>query len=49
MIFNVYKKEIRDTLRDRRTIIMMIVIPTLVFPIIMNAYMKISDKFAADT
>lgn len=49
MIFNVYKKEIKDTLRDRRTIIMMIVIPTLVFPVIMNVYMKISDKFAADT
>ncbi len=49
MIFNVYKKEIKDTLRDRRTIIMMIVIPTLVFPIIMNVYLKISDKFAADT
>ena len=49
MIFNIYKKEIKDTLRDRRTIIMMIVIPTLVFPIIMNVYLKISDKFAADT
>src|SRR6218665_3911343 len=49
MIFNVYKKEIKDTLRDRRTVIMMIVIPTLVFPVIMNVYMKISDKFAAET
>jgi len=49
MIFNVYKKEIKDTLRDRRTVIMMIVIPTLVFPIIMNVYMKISEKFAAET
>jgi sodium transport system permease protein len=49
MIFTVYKKEIKDTLRDRRTVIMMIVIPTLVFPIIMNVYMKISDKFAAET
>ncbi len=49
MIFNIYKKEIKDTLRDRRTIIMMVVIPTLVFPVIMNVYMKISDKFAAET
>lgn len=49
MIFNVYKKEIKDTLRDRRTVIMMIVIPTLVFPLIMNVYMMISKKFEQDT
>lgn len=49
MIFNVYKKEIKDTLRDRRTVIMMVVIPTLVFPVIMNIYLKISQKFAEDT
>lgn len=31
-IFTVYRKELRDLLRDRRTIISMIVIPTLVMP-----------------
>ncbi|AEA44584.1 ABC transporter permease [Fluviicola taffensis] len=45
MIFTVFKKELRDTLRDRRTIMMMIVIPTLVFPIIMSVFMSISDSF----
>ena len=32
MIFTIFKKELKDTLRDRRTIIMMLVIPTLIFP-----------------
>jgi len=49
MIFSVYKKEIKDTLRDRRTVIMMVVIPTLIFPIIMNVYMKISSSFQKET
>ncbi len=45
MIFTVFKKELRDTLRDRRTVMMMIVIPTLVFPIIMSVFMSISASF----
>jgi sodium transport system permease protein len=45
MIFTVFKKELRDTLRDRRTVMMMIVIPTLVFPLIMSVFMSVSDKF----
>ncbi len=45
MIFTVFKKELRDTLRDRRTVMMMIVIPTLVFPIIMSIFMTISASF----
>lgn len=45
MIFTVFKKELRDTLRDRRTVMMMIVIPTLVFPIIMSIFMSISASF----
>lgn len=45
MIFTVFKKELRDTLRDRRTIMMMIVIPTLVFPLIMSVFMSVSESF----
>ncbi|WP_294680309.1 ABC transporter permease [uncultured Fluviicola sp.] len=45
MIFTVFKKELRDTLRDRRTVMMMIVIPTLVFPMIMSVFMSVSESF----
>lgn len=34
MIFTIFKKELKETLRDRRTLIVMIVIPVLLFPII---------------
>lgn len=46
MIFTVFKKEFIDTLRDRRTIIMMIVIPILIFPLIMTVVMKASTSFS---
>jgi len=42
--FIIFKKEITDTLRDRRTIIMMIVIPLLVFPLIMNLVVRIGSS-----
>ena len=42
MIFTVFKKELIDTLRDRRTLIVMIIVPILLFPIIM----KVSAFFA---
>ena len=42
MIFTVFKKELIDTLRDRRTLIVMIIVPILLFPIIM----KVSALFA---
>lgn len=45
MIFTVFRKELRDTLRDRRTVMMMIVIPTLVFPMIMSIFMSVSESF----
>lgn len=34
MIFKIFKKELIETLRDRRTLIVMIVIPALLFPLI---------------
>lgn len=49
MIFHIFKKELKDTLRDRRTVMMMIVIPTLVFPLIMNIFMSVSKSFEQET
>jgi sodium transport system permease protein len=43
-IFTVYRKELRDSLRDRRTLMSMIVIPTLMIPSIMVVAVSISTK-----
>ncbi len=43
-IFTVYGKELRDSLRDRRTLISMIVIPTLMIPGIMALAIGVSSK-----
>lgn len=48
MIFTIFKKELKDTLRDRRTLIMMLVIPTLVFPVILNIFVNVSNSFTED-
>ena len=48
MIFTIFKKELKDTLRDRRTLIMMLVIPTLIFPIILNVFVSISSSFSEE-
>lgn len=48
MISTIFKKELKDTLRDRRTLITMIIIPVLIFPFIMTVFMKISESFAED-
>lgn len=45
MIFTIFKKELKDTLRDRRTLIMMLVIPVLIFPIILNIFVGVSASF----
>lgn len=45
MIFTLFKKELKDTLRDRRTLIMMMVIPILIFPLVLNLFVGISSKF----
>ena len=45
MIRTIFFKELRDTLRDRRTVMMMIVIPTLIFPIIMTIFVRVSASF----
>lgn len=46
MIFTIFKKELKDTLRDRRTLIAMIIIPILVFPLILGLMTTISKSFA---
>ena len=43
-IVTVYLKELRDMLRDRRTLMSMIIIPTLVMPLIMMAIAFVSMK-----
>lgn len=48
MIGAIFKKELKDTLRDRRTLIMMLVIPILIFPIIMNIFASVSRSFAEE-
>jgi len=45
MIFRIFRKELLDTLRDRRTLMTMLVIPILVFPITLNLFMNISNSF----
>lgn len=45
MIFTIFKKELIDTLRDRRTIIAMIVVPVLVFPILLGISTNIGKHF----
>lgn len=48
MIFTIFKKELKDTLRDKRTLIMMLVIPILIFPIILNIFVGVSASFTEE-
>lgn len=48
MIFTIFKKELKETLRDRRTLMMMLVIPILIFPIIINITASVSTSFQED-
>ncbi len=45
-VLTIFKKELIDTLRDRRTIIAMIVIPLLLFPTIIGITVKIQTSAA---
>lgn len=45
MIARIFRKELLDTLRDRRTLIMMLVIPILIFPVILNIFVSVSASF----
>jgi sodium transport system permease protein len=48
MITKIFKKELLDTLRDRRTLITMIIIPVFIFPFIMTIFLKVSESFSKD-
>jgi sodium transport system permease protein len=43
-IVTIYLKELRDSLRDRRTLISMVVIPTLVIPLLFFAFVTVAVK-----
>lgn len=45
MIFRIFRKELLDTLRDRRTLMTMLVIPILVFPITLNIFVEVSKSY----
>lgn len=46
MIFSIFKKELKDTLRDRRTLLAMIVVPVLIFPVILGLMTTVTKSFA---
>lgn len=48
MIFTIFKKELKDTLRDKRTLIMMLVIPVAIFPIILSLFVTVSESFTKE-
>ena len=45
MIWTIFKKELIDTIRDRRTMMTMLVIPMLMFPIILSIFVSVSSYF----
>lgn len=44
MIFNIFKKELIVTLRDKRSVRMMVIIPLLVFPVMLNLILFSTKK-----
>ncbi len=48
MIFTIFKKELKDTLRDRRTLVMMLIIPVLIFPVILSVFVNVSSSFSKE-
>jgi sodium transport system permease protein len=47
-IFHIIKKELTETLRDKRTLMTMIVIPILLFPVILSMAVKVSKHFSEE-
>ena len=48
MILKIFLKELKDTLRDKRTLLMMLVIPVLVFPVFLNIMVSVTASFEKD-
>lgn len=44
MIFEIIKKEIRDIIRDKKTLIMMIIGPILLYPIVFGFLLTMQDS-----
>ena len=44
MVFEIIKKEIRDVIRDKKTLVMMIVVPILLYPIMFGFLMTMEDS-----
>lgn len=44
LIYTIFRKELLDTLRDRRTLIMMILFPLVLFPLILGLTMTITQR-----
>jgi sodium transport system permease protein len=47
-IYHIIKKELTETLRDKRTLMTMIVIPILLFPVILSLVFKTSQHFSEE-
>lgn len=47
-ILHIIKKELRETLRDKRTMMTMIVIPILLFPVILSLLVKTQQHFSEE-
>ena len=43
-VITVFKKELLDTIRDRRTLMFMIVIPLLLFPILFKVMFSVQER-----
>lgn len=48
IVFALYKKEIRDILRDKKTIFMMVVMPIFLYPLIVVAMLQIMQSISTE-
>jgi len=46
MIFKIFRKELKETLRDSKTLLIMVAIPLLIFPILINVIVNVSSSFS---
>ena len=46
MIFKIFRKELKETIRDRKTLLIMVAIPLLIFPILINVVVNVSSSFS---
>lgn len=44
MMFEIIKKEIRDVIRDKKTLLMMIVVPLLLYPLMFGLIITLEDS-----